>query len=486
LQDTTDFINFINRVNSSNSLPANAILVSADVSALYTNIPHNDGLLACREALDKRSNPNPPTDHLIRLLELILKLNHFEFNNKYYLQIKGTAMGSPTAPSYANTFMGKLEEDMLGSAPTSPFCWKRFIDDVFFIWTSSEQDLDDFKIHMNSFHNSIKFTFESSNERVSFLDVCIQLVDCKVITSLYSKPTDAHSYVLPTSSHPYHIFKSIPYSQCLRIKRICSENEDAEKHIQDLQNHLSKRGYDLDLIKESVEKAKTLDRSSLLVYKEKERNNRVPLVLTYDKKLADASKTVKKHLDTLHEDEKLKKVFPDPPLISFRRNRNLRDLLVSARLPILPGDDSYLKPGFYECPSKKCSVRQFIVTGDKFTSFVTKQNFPIIDHIHDKMSWLIYLITCKRCQQQYVGKTTTSLYTRFTGHKSDIKLYKTPKGKQLPIGKHFNTHNHTIDDMSIIGIESIRRKENAIILHRESFWIKKLCTLSPRGINVEE
>ena len=103
--------------------------MSGDVSALYTNIPHADGLFASKEALNRRSNQKSPTNDLISLLELVLKLNHFEFNRKFYLQIKGH--GIPTAPSYAYTFMGKLETEMIEAAPTSPFYWKMFIDDVF-------------------------------------------------------------------------------------------------------------------------------------------------------------------------------------------------------------------------------------------------------------------------------------------------------------------------------------------------------------------
>ena len=158
------------------------------------------------------------------------------------------------------------------------------------------------------------------------------------------------------------------------------------------------------------------------------------LVLTYDSRHNKASRTVSEQMSTLHMDEKLCKIFPDPPLISFRRNRNLRDLLVSARLPDPKTDEHTNEPGFFECPNKKCSVREFVVTGNKFSSTVTKQSFPINDYITDKMDWLIYLITCKKCGMQYVGKTTTSLYTRFTGHKSDIRLYKTPKGKKTPYG----------------------------------------------------
>ena len=50
---------------------------------------------------------------------------------------------------------------------------------------------------MNSFHNNIKFTFESSSEQVSFFDVSIRLDGIRLKTSLYSKPADAHSYLPP-------------------------------------------------------------------------------------------------------------------------------------------------------------------------------------------------------------------------------------------------------------------------------------------------
>jgi hypothetical protein len=85
-----------------------------------------------------------------------------------------------------------------------------------------------------------------------------------------------------------------------------------------------------------------------------------------------------------------------------------------------------------------------------------------------------------------VGKTTTSLYTRFANHKSDIKQHGTTKSKNLPMGRHFNLPNHSFDDVSIQGIEQIRNKNESIILKRESFWMLKLQTLTPKGINVDE
>ena len=133
IKDTTDFIKHIDFLNSTLSpLFSESLLVSADVCSLYTNINHADGLSACRLALDSRSVKEPPTDQLIRLPELVLTLNNFEFDSFHYLQIRGTAMGSVCAPSYAIIFMSHLEERMLNAAVIRPVSWKRYIDDIFF------------------------------------------------------------------------------------------------------------------------------------------------------------------------------------------------------------------------------------------------------------------------------------------------------------------------------------------------------------------
>jgi len=80
----------------------------------------------------------------------------------------------------------------------------------------------------------------------------------------------------------------------------------------------------------------------------------------------------------------------------------------------------------------------------------------------------------------------TTLYTRFNNHRSDIKFHNTTKSKNLPIGRHFSQNGHTVLDISIVGIEQIKNKRDAVIRKRESFWIQKLQTLHPKGINVEE
>ena len=100
---------------------------------------------------------HPPADVLRHLLETVLKLNTFEFDNKYYLQKFGTAMGSKLAP-----FMGKLEKTILTSSPLKPVYYRRFIDDIFMLWPHSEEELVRFIQHMNRANGSIQFAYEKS------------------------------------------------------------------------------------------------------------------------------------------------------------------------------------------------------------------------------------------------------------------------------------------------------------------------------------
>ena len=61
IKDTT---HFLTKLNSLKDIPTGAILVTLDVASLYTNIPHKDGIQACRDALDQRTEKPIPTERL--------------------------------------------------------------------------------------------------------------------------------------------------------------------------------------------------------------------------------------------------------------------------------------------------------------------------------------------------------------------------------------------------------------------------------------
>ena len=495
IQDTTHFINHIQTINTKLApLSPRTILVTADVCSLYTNIPHNEGILATKHALDTRTNPHPPTDQLIRLLELILNLNSFNFQGKIYNQIRGTAMGTPCAPSYANLFMGQLEHKLIFSKSTTNIpagTWKRFIDDIQFLWVGSPRTLSHFQTSLNQSHPSIKFTFETSETEVTFLDTYILLHNGRLHTEIFTKPTDSHAYLLPTSCHPKHTFRSIPYSQALRVRRICSNPEDESHHLNELRSHFKERNYDPKITEDAITRAREKPRSELLTYRKRTKNQRPTFTVTYNKATSQIPHIIHSHLPTLQTSPSLQTVFSEPPLTSFRRPRSLRDILVNAKDPAEPtssqnkNKDNNSPTGFFKCKSKKCVLHQHITETHTFTSTVTKRTFHITDYMDCKSDWIIYLITCKSCHKQYVGKTETTLYTRLNNTRSEIRNFNTTQSKQLPYTTHFNLPGHDLSCVEITAIETIKTRTRPIILRRESYWIAKLKTLTPNGINVD-
>jgi hypothetical protein len=132
-------------------------------------------------------------------------------------------MGTNMVPSYANIFMGKLETHFLHGAPNKPLGWLRFIDDIESKWTEGLAICLDFIQYANSFHPTIKFTADCSTENNIFLDTTFTLKDDTITFELYSKPTDTHPYLLPSSCHLPHCAKGMAYRHAIRIRRICSD-----------------------------------------------------------------------------------------------------------------------------------------------------------------------------------------------------------------------------------------------------------------------
>ena len=91
---------------------------------------------------------------------------------------------------------------------------------------SSREELDHFITSVNSFHPALKYTWEISETSLAFLDIKVSIGGNVLCTSVHYKPTDSHSHLLYSSSHLSHVKNSIPYSQFLRLRRLCSDDSD--------------------------------------------------------------------------------------------------------------------------------------------------------------------------------------------------------------------------------------------------------------------
>ena len=223
IKDTTEFIN---KLASIKTIPSDVLLVTMDVTSLYTNIPHVDGVDACSKFLNDHCVTDISTDVLCSLISFILTHNNFVFDDHDYLQTSGTAMCTKMAPCFANIFMASIEQSFIDSSPLTPLFYVRFIDDIFMIWTHGSEELEQFITRANSTHPSIKFTTEISSFSLPYLYLYLYL-----LVSL--KPVLRHRYtenqpialptlcivvsILITSNHPLSLVNSLDSNVYVQI-----------------------------------------------------------------------------------------------------------------------------------------------------------------------------------------------------------------------------------------------------------------------------
>ena len=121
-------------------------------------------------------------------------------------------------------------------------------------------------IDINKLHETIKFTcsYDHQEKSTTFLDTKVSIRNNYLVTDLYRKPTDRIQYLLPSSNHPNHIFKNVPYSLALRLIRICSNKETLGRRLSELREILLTRNYNKNVVNAAIEKASKLNRTEVL------------------------------------------------------------------------------------------------------------------------------------------------------------------------------------------------------------------------------
>ena len=476
IKDTGDFLD---KIKELGPVPLNSFIVTADVIGLYPSIPHDEGIKILEKKLDLFSEKVVPTEDIIKLTEFVLKNNIFEFDSKIMQQISGTANGTTFAPSYACIFLDYIENEFMENEPLKPWVWYRYIDDIFFIWTGSELQLEGFLERLNNWHPNLKFTSEKSRHQVNFLDVIIKKQGQNLLSDLFIKPTDGHQYLHFDSCHPNHVKNSIVYSQALRIKRICSSNNDFNGHLKNLTKWFLERGYPENSVKKQIEKAKNtnLDKKEA---KNKEKCGAVPFVITYNKRFDNLNSKLRKHCEILFLNEEVKQVFSPPPFVSFRTARNLKSHLVRAKLYPLER-----KTGSAKCNKNYCKVCDNVTDTKTFTG-PDNSIYQINHYLTCDDKNLVYLLSCKTCGIRYVGQTSNKFRYRWNNYKDNNRKAEMGLSHMQPlIYQHFKGENHNgfLEDCNITFIDKTDASDPT---RREQYWIRVLNTNTPSGLNISE
>lgn len=490
IKDTGHLLSVIDTVNP---LPADEIiLVTFDVNALYTSIPHDEGLEALEHFLSKRAtSQNPSTNCILEFAKLILTCNYFLFQDGWFLQKRGVAMGSPFAPSFANIYMRLFEEKHIqvnNRFTQHLILWKRYIDDVVALWRGSIDDLKDFFTYLNNCTECLTFSMDFDSTRISFLDVWIIRENDTLYTDLFTKPTARNSLLRADSCHPLPLKNSLPYSQFCRVKRICSKEADYARNINTMESKFRARGYKSSQIISANDKIIKRHRSDLLRYRPKKKEEPAIIFSTCYSKCSEQLKSIiNRHWYILKSDINLGDAFQNPPRIVYKRGKNLRDRLVNSDLPpLMVPSKSVLTPipdGNRKCGS--CAQCSYTYKCTTFKHPHTGKSIPIKGIITCNTKSVIYLITCP-CGKSYVGKTSRELKVRIAEHRSTIRC----KNLNYPVAAHFVEAGHSVSALRYIGIEKVslpRRGGNLerLLSQRENYYIHSLKTLVPFGLNVE-
>ena len=473
--DTPHFLRKIDSLNASNILLGKEVIhVAIDISSMFTNIPRDMGIRQCINHLDERSSSDQvfSTGCIIKALEITLDYNIASFNGTTYRQVRGAAMGPKNSCEYADCAMDEI--DMLVNSnslqlgpPHRPAFWGRLRDDIYMAWTDTVEQLLEFMTWLNSIHPDLVFTYDYSTEGVEFLDTHVYAVGEVIHTPLYSKPSDTHSYLIPTSCHRSHVLKNIPYGVARRVRQNSSEDTNFLEQRRVSTQHLLDRGYHSDLVDNAFDKFSDLaGRKDLYSLKEKsdETTGLIPMVMEHNPALPNMGSIIYKHKHLLKLDPGLSKlVRPDCVFVSYRKNRTIGDLLVhnryrpsenreQARETIdhhLPAEDPAPREavqvdddlGCFACGKCYVCKQKFLTPCSQFSSYHSEQVVHITKKLNCQSINLIYLMECNTCKQSCVGYATSNLPKRFSNHKSHIK-----QGiRSCKLVNHFLDIDHSLD-----------------------------------------
>jgi hypothetical protein len=271
------------------------------------------------------------------MIDTILTNTTFQFNDRNYLQLTGTSMGTRMAPPYANLFMGTLDTAIIRQFPNTISFYKRFIDDIFFIFTGPidifYRYLDIVKTFMNNIHPTIKFTFNHSDTSIDFMDLTLYKDHRgRINSTLHRKPTDTMSLLHFKSYHPHHIASGLIHSQAMRYNRLISEPCHLSGELRTLARQLVLKGYHLDIINKNISKALRHTQKDLVnKIKIIDHNYIFPIVTPYNVQGKQINNIILHNWNIINNDPELCTLFPPIPTLTHTNTPTLRDRLIRTK-----------------------------------------------------------------------------------------------------------------------------------------------------------
>lgn len=385
IKDRYDFLHKTKTIE----LTEDEYLISFDVKSLYPSIPIKETIQLIKDWLISIDDNQELVNEYINLINLCMNQSTFIFNNKYYKQTKGTAMGNPLSYFIANIFISNFETTAKSNFPYFPRIWLRYVDDVFAIFNKNE-NFDTFLTNLNSLNANIKFTYEiEENQILPFLDLLIirNKLSNKLEYDIYRKPSQVNRFIMNQSFHPPEQKRAVFNSMIYRLINTPLSTVNYKKELNQIKNIAIYNGYQTSLIDNIHHKA----------MRKKEMKSKTKLISINEN-------SINKWISASYNS--LSKIMKS----TFKKNAGKRIAF------------------------KTKSKLRFKLKNSK-------------DKIKSQEKSGIYQINCDNCEKIYIGQTKRKIEKRFKEHYAHFK-YKRPE--KSAIAKHCINTGHSFSNTKLI------------------------------------
>lgn len=266
LRDSTQLTRILDSVDTTVTRTHTLTLATLDVTALYPSIDIGRGLDALRRFLPLTAIDPQLHNCILDIASWVLRNNYVsDPEGRFFLQRRGTAMGTPFAVVYATIFMIMLETPVVVAHSCDLLVYRRFIDDIFLIWLGTRASLIDFISELRRQDPLISFTFEISTSSIDFMDITVALDQhSRLSYKLYSKPLNNYLFVPAHSYHRSHTLSAFIRAEIYRRLEKCSFADDFIRLKHSFFHHLRARGYHTDMLLPIFDSVRWRDRSARL------------------------------------------------------------------------------------------------------------------------------------------------------------------------------------------------------------------------------
>lgn len=355
VRNSFEFFDFINDME----VPEGFALISLDVKSMYTNIPCELALQCVENRWDEiEMHCTIPKDQFLHMLKTCITSTVFQFEDVFYKQVSGLAMGQSTSAVLADIVMEDIELQIMERTPFLIYVYKRYADDSFLI--VPRENINDILDVFNGVNPSVQFDLEVEQDQcLNFLDMTLMSKNGKIMCKWYQKATASGRYVNFLSVQPTAIKKNVALNLARRI--IC----------------LSHSSYRYEMIR---------------------RGKQLLIENCYPEKFVNRIfRQVLQRVDRQNNDE-----------LCPKNDFNIDKVIAIPYIPFLSENlSAFLKNYGYQVVHKRYNTLEYLMTRLKSAT-------PKLDE-----AGVVYYIPCKDCNTSYIGHTGQLLRKRLYGHKYD-------------------------------------------------------------------